>query len=331
MIRTPQFWQKRLSLAICLLPLSVIWWTASKLRYLSVKPYKSKLPVICIGNLTVGGTGKTPTAILIATLLKKAGWSPVILSRGYGGSVPGPALVDGNVHSARDVGDEPLLLSNHVPVCVSRNRADGARFIENHAQFNVIIMDDGMQNPQLVKDIKLGVFDGKIGIGNGWLLPAGPLRESFSSAKYKIDGILINGADQTGLIKQLPHQTPLFEGELKANIEKDAFSNQPLYAFAGIGRPERFFDSLKQTGAMVVGTRSFADHHPYKAGELSTLEADAKRSNAQLITTEKDWQRLPIDWQAKIATLPVTLNLTKISQKSLINFLTNRLAHVVSS
>ena len=331
MIGQPRFWQKRFGLALLLLPLCLLWWIGGRVRAWRTTSYKSSLPVICIGNLTVGGTGKTPTAIMIAGCLRAAGWEPAILSRGYGGQTSGPCWVDRQTQTSADVGDEPLLLSQHASVCVSRNRDIGARFIETGQKHDVIIMDDGLQNPQLHKDIILGVFDGAVGIGNGWLMPAGPLRETFSKAIHRLDIVLFNGVDQTSLITRIPETTPIFTAHLEPNSDASDMTGQPFYAFAGIGRPKRFFDSLKSLGADVAGAVSFADHHHYSTAELLALASAAKALGAQLITTEKDWQRLPIDWQERIATLPVSLAISDGKQDALITYLTDRLTHVLSS
>ena len=309
MIGQPRFWQKRFGLGLFLLPLSLLWWLGGRLRTMRTTPFKSNLPVICIGNLTVGGTGKTPTALLIAQLLQNAGWHPAILSRGYGGTQTGPCWVDAHAHTARDVGDEPLLLSRQLSVCVSRNRKEGARFIEDSQQHDVIIMDDGLQNPQLYKDIIFGVFDGAVGIGNGFLMPAGPMREGFSSAKTKLDAVVINGTDDTNLSSLLPADTPVFRAHLVPDSSSANLTGHAFYAFAGIGRPERFFDSLETLGADLRGKRTFADHHPYSETDLVRLQEDAMRLGAQLVTTQKDWVRLPAEWRERIFVLPVALAL----------------------
>ena len=331
MIGQPRFWQKRFGLGLFLLPLSLLWWLGGRLRTMRATPFKSNLPVICIGNLTVGGTGKTPTALLIAQLLQNAGWHPAILSRGYGGTQTGPCWVDAHAQTARDVGDEPLLLSRQLSVCVSRNRKEGARFIEDSQQHDVIIMDDGLQNPQLYKDIIFGVFDGAVGIGNGFLMPAGPMREGFSSAKTKLDAVVINGTDDTNLSSLLPADTPVFRAHLVPDSSSANLTGHAFYAFAGIGRPERFFDSLETLGADLRGKRAFADHHPYNSIDLSTIAAAADEADAKLITTEKDWQRLPVDWRDRIATLPVSLSLQERDENALMAFLQKRLKHVLSS
>ena len=334
MIRRPEFWNKKLSIAILLLPLSLVWWIGSIVRQLVAKPYHARLPVICIGNLSVGGTGKTPAAILVVKLLKQAGWRPAMLTRGYGGKLSGPCWVESNRHTADDVGDEPLLLAQTLPVCVSRHRGNGARFIESDGAYDIIVMDDGLQNPSLHKDISIGLFDGGVGIGNGWMLPAGPMREAFSSGVQKLDLILINGADDTMLRSRLkshlPADLPIFDVSITPDDTQIDLQTNQYIAFAGIGRPERFFQTLNEIGAHSLEQHAFPDHHPFRDSELVSLSKLAEQQNATLITTEKDWHRLPRPWQAKILYLPISLTLTTMADSKLADTITDRLNHVIS-
>lgn len=329
MIRRPDFWNKKVSLALVLLPLSLIWWLGSSLRHICARPYHAKLPVICIGNLSVGGTGKTPTAILVAQMLKQAGWHPALLTRGYGGTESGPCWIDITKHTAVDVGDEPLLLSRHIPVCVSKHRADGARFIEAEEDYDVIVMDDGLQNPSLYKDIAIGVFDGGVGIGNGWLLPAGPMREPFVSGIKKLDVILINGADQTNIRSFMPIETPVFTASIIPD-ESNVLTKASRYvAFAGIGRPERFFQTLENMGAEMIAQHAYPDHHPFTEAELIDLSRIAYDQNAVLITTEKDWYRLPRTWQNTVKHLPVSLKVASATETEFTDTIIDRLNYVI--
>lgn len=310
MIKTPSFWNNRGLASTALLPLSYVWQGLAVIRRRLAKNSRAALPVICIGNITVGGTGKTPVVGLLYDALCERGYHPAILSRGYGGSEAGPLWVDGAVHDAAACGDEPLMLAEGRDVLVSRDRANGANTIMARGLHDVILMDDGMQNPFLDKDLKIGVFDGGVGVGNGRLLPAGPLREPKGAGIAALDIIIINGDDETELGAILPAGKPVYTGQIEPDQTViDNLEGAPLLAFAGIGRPQRFFATLRQSGANLVQWLAFADHHPYSASDLTKLQADALHYGAQLITTQKDWMRLPRDWRDKIAFLPVTMAL----------------------
>ena len=249
---------------------------------------KASLPVICIGNLVVGGAGKTPTALRVADALINLGKRPVFLSRGYGGQLAGPVRVDPTIHSSAAVGDEPLLLASVAPTIIARDRATGAALA---AQFgDVIVMDDGLQNPSLHKDFSLAVVDAGQGIGNGWCLPSGPLRAPLGVQLSKIDACLMIGDDLEKIIpfaKQL--RVPVYYGELKPDARQaDGFNGLKSLAFAGIGRPEKFFETLAQTGAILCETRQFADHHRYQKSEIDALLAQAEAQMLVPVTTAKD-------------------------------------------
>ena len=297
---------------MAMLPLTPLWWLARTLRNSLATTYRAPLPVICVGNLTAGGVGKTPFVAWLYDRLVERGLKPAILSRGYGGNATGPLWVDPAEHDAGVCGDEPLMLADGREVMISRDRARGARMIAERGTHDMIIMDDGMQNPYLAHDLEIGVFDGGSGVGNGWLLPAGPLRVSMSSDLAKIDLAVINGADETGLASRIPQGVAQFEARLhpEQSVVED-LAGAPLLAFAGIGRPKRFFASLEAAGGHIVRTLSFADHHPYSQHDLMQILEDAQRHGAEMITTQKDWMRLPPDWRARVAMLPVTLEIDR--------------------
>jgi tetraacyldisaccharide 4'-kinase len=313
-LKTPAFWYdqtQRPTLAQkCLTPISVIYGFAQRINQ-SLRArdvYVSKLPVICVGNITAGGSGKTPTAISIAQILKaqKIAQNPAFLTRGYGGELVGPALVDLKQHTSKDVGDEALLLARHAPTIICANRADGARFAEQQADIDVIIMDDGLQNPSLHKDIKLLVISGEVGIGNAKLLPAGPLREPLSDGLAKVDAVVITGENRTDIKAHMPADMPVIEGSLKAQTQPAA--EQKYLAFAGLGMPSKFFDFLRDDlGLELLASTAFADHHPYSADDLHALQGDANALGATLITTEKDAVRLPEIEGVDVLTVPVTM------------------------
>ena len=313
-MKAPHFWSHKNSLSHLMIPASWLYRLAGWCRALMTRPYRSRLPVICVGNITSGGTGKTPVTAYLAKLAQSQGLAPVILSRGYGGSMTAPTFVDTKRHNASHCGDEPLLLSHTAPVLIARHRGQGARFIEAQNRFDVIIMDDGMQNPQLEKDCVIAVFDGKIGIQNGRIFPAGPLRTSLAQGRRHADLIMMNGADETELLAHLGDKRAITfhlaaEAAIPA-VKKDT----PLYAFAGIGRPQRFFETLEEAGYLLTQTKEFGDHHSYNQADIAALVEGARALSAALITTQKDWVRLPPDIQKHIAYLPVSLHISAMDE-----------------
>ena len=312
MFSAPSFWNSTNLSAVLLLPLSGLYLLLGKLRNLSATPYHSKLPVICVGNITVGGTGKTPLVDKIATLLAEQGYHSVILSRGYGGSVKKPTGVDPSLHDSAAVGDEALMLSQSHQVVVARDRAAGAVFIERNYQADVILMDDGMQNPWLFKDIILGVFDGQRGLQNGLIFPAGPLRQTLQSALPVLDMLLINGEDATELGKKCAGSATILHGELEpSHLHMQALKDTKWLAFAGIGNPNRFFTMIERQGLELVSSTAFADHHPFSEADLTQLQADASHRGAELVTTLKDWIRLPAEWRERVHAISVSLTLSE--------------------
>ena len=308
MIRTPPHWASRGWLALLLLPLSALWALAAWLRHATARSQQVSLPVICVGNLVAGGTGKTPIVSWLYDHLASRGWQPAILSRGYGGSMTGPVWVDGTIHDAGMCGDEPLMMAESRDVLVSRDRVTGARAIAAQGSYDVIIMDDGLQNPHLQKQVRIGVFDGGFGVGNGWLIPAGPLRTSWRTGMGMMDMAIINGTDSAGVAAQIAGRLPVHH--VKTQIDQEvvhSLQGTPLLAFAGIGRPARMFDSLKEAGAQIAKTLSFADHHPYSAHDLTRIQEDAHHHGAAMITTHKDWIRLPAEWRERVTLLPVSI------------------------
>ena len=308
MMKTPEYWSHRGLAATVLLALAPVWWAGTKLRNGLAAPYRAPVPVICVGNLTAGGAGKTPFVAWLFDQLAARGWKPAILSRGHGGSADGPVWVDPATHDAATCGDEPLMLADGRDVMVSRDRARGARLIAEGGTHDVILMDDGLQNPYLAHSMTIGVFDGGFGIGNGWLIPAGPLRTPLAEGLSRLDIAIINGTDDTGLGAKLPESLPVFSAELQPDSGAvEALEGAPLLAFAGIGQPARFFKSLEDAGGTIAKRLSFADHHPYSQHDLAQIQEDAQRHGAEMITTKKDWMRLPPDWRSRVAMLPVSM------------------------
>ena len=308
MIKTPKFWDNKGVASTLLLPLSGVWQALTEMRNALAHRSTTSLPVICIGNLSVGGTGRTPVVAYLYDWCLTAGLRPAILSRGYGGSAKLPLWVDPQIHDASLCGDEPLMLADGRDVMVSRDRVSGAAAITTRGIHDVILMDDGLQNPYLEKDLKVGVFDGAIGVGNGRVMPAGPLRVSLNRGLPGLDIALINGADETGLAALFPADLPVVSGTLQPNQSViDDLGEVPLLGFAGIGRPERFFATVRRAGGNLVHALAFADHHLYSQHDLIRLQEDAGRFGAQLITTQKDWIRLPTEWREHITWLPVSV------------------------
>jgi tetraacyldisaccharide 4'-kinase len=294
-MRAPRFWwQPSPSLQASLLRPAGIIYTSIAAQRMRRQGERADLPIICIGNFTVGGAGKTPTALAVAKILDAAGESPAFLSRGYGGRLRGPVQVRMK-HTAFDVGDEPILLSGMARTIVSRDRPAGAR-LSYEMGSTVVIMDDGLQNPSLIKDCAIAVVDGATGIGNGLPLPAGPLRAPMNVQWPAIDAVLIIGSGEPG--RQIAEEAErrdkrVFAARLEpATDAARSLEGRKVLAFAGIGRPEKFFDTLRACGAIVEAMHSFPDHHRYKATELTDLRQEAETRGLQAVTTEKDFVRI---------------------------------------
>ncbi len=304
-MRAPDFWQRDGLLPWTLAPLGLCYHLAGQLRSALVTPWQAPVPVLCVGNLVAGGAGKTPVALSLLSLLADRGLKPAALSRGYGGAGAGPLQVDPEKHDAGAVGDEALLLAARAPTWVARDRIAGAKAAVADGA-DVLVMDDGFQNPSLHKDICLLVIDAAYGLGNGHLLPAGPLRERPADGFARADAVVLVGADPIAApLQRLAGDLPVLRARL---VPQDhALAGQPVFAFAGIGRPEKFFQTLRELGAKVVGTKAFADHQPYSAAELEALRQTARGKQARLVTTAKDAARLGKSLPADIDVLDVEL------------------------
>ncbi|HTQ33164.1 MAG TPA: tetraacyldisaccharide 4'-kinase [Stellaceae bacterium] len=285
-MRAPEFWHEKPGLAAGLLtPIGAALDAAGRLKRAVTRPYRAPAPVVCVGNLVAGGSGKTPVALSLAAKLAAHDIRSAIVMRGYGGRLTGPLRVDPQIHDAVAVGDEALLTAMWTTCWVARDRAAGVRAaIAEGAQ--IIILDDGFQNPGVAKDLALVVVDGVYGFGNGRLIPAGPLRERVAAGLARADAVVLVG-DGTWPKAQQP--------VLRACLEPVAgnrFAGARLVAFAGIGRPEKFFTSLRATGAVLTATHGFPDHYPYHESDLAALRREAADMDARLLTTRKDWVRL---------------------------------------
>ena len=302
-MRAPGFWWREPGAAAALLaPLAAIY-GAIVARRLARAGARAGIPVVCIGDPTVGGAGKTPTAIAVAELLIAAGRNPMFLTRGYGGSLAGPVLVEPS-HAAAEVGDEPLLLARIAPTIVARDRVAGARLAQQKGA-GFIVMDDGFQNPSLAKDISILVIDGARGIGNGRVVPAGPLRAPLGAQLARAQMLLVLG-EATGATPVVAtahkREFPLLHATLALDPGAVAsLRGKKVLAFAGIGHPEKFFSALAGAGIDAPIRRAFPDHHRYGAGEAAALIGQAETNGLQLVTTEKDLARMHGD--ANVAQL----------------------------
>ncbi len=283
-----------------LAPIGLFYGASVAWRARFTRSFRTRAKIVCVGNLTVGGTGKTPVAITIASELRAHGFNVWCLSRGYGGQVRGPIVVEIGRHSAIETGDEPLLLSKAAPTVVSRDRRAGALLAQERGA-DIIVMDDGHQNFDLVKDLSLVVMDARTPIGNGHILPAGPLREPVDQGLARADAIVCIGDE----CAEAPN---VGKAVLRANIVPHTprdYRGTRVIAFAGVGQPNRFFDTLKGLGAIVVETRVFGDHHIFRPREIAELKVAARLSDAILVTTEKDFVRLTSEQQQGIEMIPV--------------------------
>lgn len=306
MLRTPDFWTKKNLYSIILLPFSIIYFLGFSLIRIFSKPHKISKPVICIGNIIAGGAGKTPTAIAVGKVLHEIGVEFAFLSRGYmNDRAKFLMLRDHNNNKAAQVGDEPLLLINTAPTFIAKDRLFGARQIENMKQFQAIILDDGMQCNSLKRDFTILVVDGKIGFGNNFLIPAGPMREPLISGLRKANLIVLVGEESEDLRNKLSGKKIVRAKILPKNL--DEFRGKKLIAFCGLAYPQKFFSLLHQQNMEVIEARSFPDHYHYKISDLEGLYKLAKEKNAKLITTKKDWVKFPKLFQEKITHFDVDL------------------------
>ena len=309
MFRAPAFWFRGGGLqggwlGVLLSPISAIV-TAVTARRVAHEGWRSPMPVICCGNVTVGGAGKTTLVLDLAKRLMGRGLSVHLLLRGYGGSARGPRRVRAT-DTAAEVGDEALLLAGVAPTWIGADRAASARAAVADGAA-VLLMDDGLQNPTLRKDFSLLVIDGATGFGNGRVLPAGPLREPVAAGAARCHAAVLIGEDRTGAISLLPPALPVLRVELVQGSEIDALRGRRVLAFAGIARPDKFFDPLVDAGLAVVMRLPFPDHHLYSRRELETVLEQADHLDSVPVTTPKDAVRLPPDILKKVHVVGVGL------------------------
>ena len=267
---------------------------------------KLTLPVICCGNATAGGAGKTTVALDLGQRLQARGLAAHFLLRGYGGKLKGPARVDPTTHDSRAVGDEALLLADLCPTWVSADRAAGGTAAQA-AGAQAIIMDDGLQNPTLEKTLSLLIIDGSYGFGNGRVIPSGPLREPVFAAAKRCQAAVLIGEDETGALAQLPADLPVLRARLVPGPEAAALAGKPVVAFCGIANPRKFFTTLQEAGAVLAARHPFADHYPFDDQEIRDLLAEAEKLRATPVTTRKDIVRIPPALRAGIQVVSIAL------------------------
>ncbi len=301
-MKAPRFWGSKNLLSTCLIPFSLIYLLGRKIHCCIIKPEKLPIPVICVGNLTVGGAGKTPVALHIGGILKNKNIKAFFISRGYGGKETGPLLVDNEKHSAKDVGDEPLLLAQILPTIIAKNRLSAARFaIANGAQ--AIIMDDGFQNPSLVKDLSLIVVDRRLSFGNERALPAGPLREKISQGLKRADAVVI--INPANFMPTALPDIPFLLARSRPQPSMLALKGKRIIAFCGIAVPQKFYYMLSASGAEIIEKVSFPDHYYYKKSDLELLHKKSREQNAVLVTTSKDAARLAKDFKQETGDIAI--------------------------
>jgi tetraacyldisaccharide 4'-kinase len=284
-------------------PLGAAWDAASRLRRAMARPYRAPIPVICIGNLVAGGAGKTPVVLALASMIRER-HDVHVVTRGYGGLLAGPVRVDPAAHDAAAVGDEALLIAACAPCWVARNRAAGVREAVA-AGAEALVLDDGFQNPGIAKDLSLLIVDAGYGFGNGRVMPAGPLREPIAAGLARADAVVLIGAGaEPGEVREA--RCPILLADLEP-LHGARFADSRIIAFAGIGHPEKFFATLRVIGATLVAAHPFPDHHRFADSEIARLRNEAEHAGARLVTTAKDWVRLPARLQGAIEALEVEI------------------------
>jgi len=303
MLKAPKFWylKKDTFLSRSFYPLSLLFRLGTKFRNVISYTNKFTFPVICIGNIVVGGAGKTPVAIKIGELLKIAGYNPHFISKGYAGVIKKSTLVEA-WHSPKSVGDEPLLLSQIAPTWIGKDRNNSIKLAKNMGA-DCIIMDDGFQNPTIHKDFSMVVINASQEFGNKRVMPAGPLRESIARGLSRTNLIIVIGEIKNSLQKNIPDHIPVIQAKFKINNENKIFKGQKITAFAGIAYPEKFFTSLREQGAKIIKEITYPDHHIYSENDLLSLAEIANKNQSILVSTEKDFVRVPKSYRSLVNTL----------------------------
>jgi len=312
-MRAPGFWSGgRGIFPLLLSPIAAVYAGATA-RRMAAPGWKAPIPVVCCGNATAGGAGKTTLAMDIGRRLARRGVGAQFLLRGYGGAMKGPVRVVETLHSVRDVGDEALLLAHERPTWVSADRAAGAQAAVA-ARAQAIVMDDGLQNPTLEKDLSLLTIDGGYGFGNGRVIPSGPLREPVAAAASRCHAAVLIGPDETGALAALPPGLRVLRARLVPGPEAAALAGRAVMAFCGIANPQKFFATLTEAGAILAGRVPFADHYPFDEGDMEALLKEAASLRAMPVTTRKDFVRIPEKFRAAVTVVTVALEWDESSQ-----------------
>ncbi len=303
MLKAPKFWyiKKDTILSRLFYPLSLLFRLGTKIRNFVSKTNKSTLPIICVGNIVVGGAGKTPVALKIGKMLIKAGYSPHFVSKGYSGIIKTSTLVE-SWHSPKSVGDESLLLSDIAPTWIGIKRNDSIKNAENKGG-DCIIMDDGFQNPTIHKDFSIVVINSSQEFGNKRVIPSGPLRESIKRGLARTNLVVVIGEVTEFLRKVIPTHIPIIPAKFNISTENKIFKGQKITAFAGIAYPEKFFNSLREQGAIIAKEVTFPDHHIFDENDLLSLAEIANKTKSILVSTQKDFVRIPKSYRSLVNTL----------------------------
>ena len=327
MLKAPKFWylKKDTFLSRVLYPFSFIFRLGTKIRNITSHANKSSLPVICIGNIVVGGAGKTPVALKIGKVLIKAGYNPHFISRGYAGIIKTNTIVE-SWHSPKSVGDESLLLSKIAPTWIGTNRNESINLAASKGG-DCIIMDDGFQNPKIYKDFSIIVINTSQEFGNKRVMPAGPLRESIKRGLYRTNLVIVIGDVTDYLQKTIPNHIPIISAKFNINNENKIFKGQKITAFAGIAYPEKFFTSLREQGAKIVKEITYPDHHIYDENDLLSLAETANKTQSILVSTQKDFVRVPKSYRSLVNTLDgeIVFENKNLIQEILTNVIENHL------
>ncbi|HEU5048130.1 MAG TPA: tetraacyldisaccharide 4'-kinase [Rickettsiales bacterium] len=303
-MRAPIFWKDKTLLSGLLLPVAAIYSCAVQARLARTPPKTLDARVICVGNLVAGGAGKTPVALAIGRIFKELGKNAHYLSRGYKGTHSGVTRVDPAKHSALEVGDEPLLLAEVLPTWVAKDRASGAAAAVA-AGAEIIIMDDGFQNPSLHKDVSLLVIDGHYGLGNERVIPAGPLRENIEQAMGRVSAVIMIGEDKHNVLKYVLPGTPVLHAKVQPTAAANTLKDKAVVAFCGLAAPRKFYRTLQEIGCSIRKYVAYPDHYVFKSEDLRFLREKAAEQEATLVTTQKDYVRLPAEMRTEVATVPI--------------------------